>query len=116
MEEATHTQDLTTRPSGFVLSKADELAPSRVTDGFGQAVVFDHAGDIQRFKGEDAVAVNQLPTQLVLIVFALVANALLQPGNWQACGVALLGTLLLTTQVALTYCQAALAALQVFGL
>src|SRR5690349_11997688 len=114
-KEAVNPQDLGIGPLGFVFTEAHELAPSRVTNRFGEFMVLHHARDVQRFKDNRAKAVYQLATELVLIVLPLVSHPLMQLCQGQARLVAALAALDFATDAALAKLQAPFRLVQVLG-
>ncbi len=55
-------------PLGFVFQLANKLAPSHVTNSFGEAVVLDHVHDLQTLHAYDLVLSYELSREFVLIV------------------------------------------------
>src|SRR5262249_22953293 len=92
-------------PLRFVLKLTGELAPSHVTDGFGETVVLDHILDSQALDTHHLVFVDDACTELVLIVSSSVSNLSVYLGNRQTSLVPILGTFLLAGKLALGLCQ-----------
>lgn len=115
-KEALNPQDLTARPTRFVLTEANELRPACIRDGLCQVMIFDHTSDIQRLKRDRTVLVNQFTTQLVLKVFALVGNVFVQFGHGQTRFLPSVAALDLAAQTALSDLQAPFATVQMPGL
>src|SRR6185295_18476508 len=65
----------------FVLCVLNQLAPSRIADGFSETVVSHHVLDGKIFKEDRAVAVHKFPAQFVSKVFSSIGNALVNVSN-----------------------------------
>ena len=61
----------------FVESELYELIPRCVRNTFGEAMILDHASDVQIFKGDDSEHGNESMTKLMSEVAATVSNALM---------------------------------------
>ena len=68
-ESARHT-DFFAIPSGLVRQHLPEHPKARTADVLGQAMVFDHASDVQIFNGDHIETANQVSGQLVHRVLA----------------------------------------------
>ena len=115
-KEAVNPQHLPARPLRFVLAERDELCPTCIADGFGEIVVLDHASNIQRFKRQRTVGIDQFTAQLVLEVLTLIGYPLMQDSQRQTGVIAMLGTFTLARQTPLANLQAPLALVQMLGL
>src|SRR6266487_223314 len=92
-------------PSCFILQLPEELTPSHIGDGFGEAVVLDHVLDGKTLDAYDLVLTYDLSRELVLIVTASIGNTSVYSGNLLACFVTVLGTFAFLCQAALCPCQ-----------
>jgi hypothetical protein len=115
-KEAVNPQDLPTRPNCLVFAERDELRPTRIADGLGKIVVLDHACNVQRFKRQRTVGIDQFTAQLVLKVLALIGDPLMQNGHRQAGLVSGVAVLDLLAQAPLANLQTPLAFVQGFRL
>src|SRR5258706_11177086 len=70
-------------PCGFVLKLSDKLRPTHVTDGFRQAVVFDHILDVQALDAYDLVFAYDLGREFLLVVSSPVGNLLMDMSNFE---------------------------------
>lgn len=86
----------------FVADKVDELAPACIRDRFAEAMVVNHAFDIQLLNTDSAVGIHQLLGSLVVEVTALVAYLTMRLSDKYLCLLPTLTTLLLTTKRLLT--------------
>src|SRR5713226_1457247 len=68
-------------PGGFVFKLSDKLRPTHVTDGFCQAVVFDHILDLQALDTYDLAFAYDVSRELMLIVSSTVCNLLMEASN-----------------------------------
>jgi ABC-type multidrug transport system ATPase subunit len=83
-KEAINLDESPPVPVGFVLQLAHELSPSHIADGFGKAVVLDHAFDVQTLHTDHLVFVDNPCGQLMLIVSSLVSNAGVKTSHLEA--------------------------------
>src|SRR6185295_18380219 len=65
----------------FVLCVLNQLAPSRIADGFSETVVSHHVFDGKFFKEDRAILVDKFPAQFVSKVFSSIGNALVNVSN-----------------------------------
>jgi hypothetical protein len=70
-----------TVPLSFVFQLPDELTPTHVRDGFGQAVVFDQMLDLQTLDAYDLVFAYDASRELMLIVSPAICHLLVDASN-----------------------------------
>src|SRR5688572_422279 len=75
-----------TAPSifSFVRSVFNKLTPSRIGDGLRQTVILEHSANVQIFKNDDSVFVDQLTAFLMSKVSAQVCYALVNKSHYLA--------------------------------
>ena len=61
----------------FIVRELYELIPRRIRNTKGQAMILDHAADVQVFKGDDAEHGNESVTELMREVAATVSDTLM---------------------------------------
>ena len=64
-------------PSRLIGCEVDKLRPASIAYRLRQMMVLHHALDIQIFKGDHAVLIDELPTQLVVKILTSVADFLM---------------------------------------
>ncbi len=89
-------------PGRFVFQLPDELTPSHITDGFCQAVVFDHILDLQTLDTDRLVLTDQLCRELLLIITAAVTDPSVDPSHLEPCLGAVLGPFFLLAEATLS--------------
>src|SRR4051794_12554534 len=92
-------------PGGFVLQLSDKFRPPHVTDGFSQAVVFDHILDVQTLDTYDLVFAYDLDRESMLIVSSAVGNLFVNASNLETGFVSILRALFLLCVLSLSLCQ-----------
>ena len=92
-------------PLGFVFQLADKLTPSDITNGLGQAVVFDHVLDRQTLHADHLVFANDACAEFVLVVSPSVLDTSVNTGDFEAGFLPVLGTFLLLGMPSLGFCQ-----------
>lgn len=102
-------------PVQFVLAETNKLAPASVRDGLGKMVISKHPGNVQILKGYVAESVNQLSTQLVMEVLALISYPFMLNGNHKLGLGSTIRAFLLAAQTALPNFQPPFRLPQVFG-
>jgi hypothetical protein len=83
-EETVNDLQFLPVPHALVLCHTPERGHARIADGPCQAVIGNHAPDVQVFNGEYIEAANEGSRQLVKIVFATVGDMRLQSGYLDA--------------------------------
>lgn len=112
-KEATDLLDARSVPGRFVLAHAAKCAPAAVADGLGEAVVLDHALDIQVFQPDNAMLVDQAVAELVKEVLTLPGHTPVLAGYRDAGLVPVGAALLLAGQASLQAFQLAFRPAQV---
>ena len=69
---------------GFVLTHTAELRPTLFADTTSQRAVFHHSFDVQVFKTQSVIAIEQISGEFVQIVRTLIAYLLMQLSHDQA--------------------------------
>ncbi len=115
-KETVNTQDLPVSPLCFGFTKANKLRPSGVRDSLSQALMLDQARNIQRFKSDYAKIINQLATELMLEVFALVGNLFMDFSNGQARFLSAVAAFNLSAKATLPNLQTPFGLVQMLGL
>ena len=103
-------------PLGFVFQLANELTPTHVTDGFCQAVVFEHILDGQTLHADDLVFAHHACTELVLVVSSAVIDLSVNASGFETGFVPVLRSLLFLSMSTLGFCQALLILGKVAGI
>ena len=92
-------------PLALVFQLTDKLAPSDITDGFGQTVIFDHVLDGQTFHAYHLVFVHNACRKFVLVVAATILNTSMNTSNLVPCFLPVLGTFFLLGMPTLGFSQ-----------
>ncbi len=92
-------------PDRFVLQLPDELTPTHVTDGFCQAMVFEHVLDVQTLDTDRLVLTDQLCRELLLRITATITDTSVDPSHLEPSFGAVLTALLFLGETTLSTCQ-----------
>lgn len=69
-----------TRPCTFIVQEDSESTPPAIANRLGKMMIFEHPADIQVFNLDISVLVDDLSTEFVQKIIALVGNFLMLPG------------------------------------
>ena len=92
-------------PLRFVFQLSDKLTPSHIADRFCKAVVLDHVLDCQTLHADHLVFVNDAGGELVLIVMSTIIDTGMHTGDFEACFLSVLRSLLFLGMPTLSFCQ-----------
>src|SRR5262245_43425729 len=73
--------DTTTGTCCLVRRDPHKLAPGDIGNRLRQAMVLQHVGNLERFKGQDAMRMHQTSSSLVAEIIAAVGNPLMDVGD-----------------------------------
>src|SRR5437868_4997767 len=68
----------------FVGGIGHNLTPGSVSNGFGQAMIFQHPSDVQLFKDDNGEAIHQLSAFLMGKIAATIGDSLMNVSNYFA--------------------------------
>ncbi len=71
-------------PGSFIVQLAHKLTPAHITDGFCQAVVFDHVLDGETLVTNRLILTNDASRELLLVVTASVTDAHMDASHLEA--------------------------------
>ncbi len=103
--EAVNLDQGASVPLGFVFQLTNELTPTHVTDGFCQAVIFDHVLDGQALHANHLVFVHDACAELVLGVSSAVIDPSMKTSHFETSLFPVLGTFLFLGMASLGFCQ-----------
>src|SRR5213595_465099 len=84
-EERVDLDERSAVPGGFVFQLADELPPTHIVNGLGEAVILDHVLDAQTLDANRLVLANEAGRELVLVVATAISNSRMNAGDLSPC-------------------------------